>query len=335
MEGTRKCVGPDTDADESPGDTLLLEPEDIFGPQLLALTRGAIERISDNLNRNAPGIAGEITSWMACLSRTRNPEDYFREARAYILLVPWWAEKSIRGVPDFTFQSDLIYSTLNAYYFIRLIDDLMDGHPGTELRMLPVLGFFHSQFQAVHARYFPPGSPFWDFFHATWTAMAQAAMRDAGMAEISAVDFTHVATAKSAGVKIPIAAVLLQCGREDLLQPWCEFYDGLAAWNRMVDDVFDSLEDAHNGRVTYLLSEAKRRKRSKESVTAWLIREGFAWGCEQAESHSERLSRLAEALGSSDVRKYIEHRRNRIASRWEHMRPGLAELAQLAAVLEE
>jgi hypothetical protein len=313
---------------------LHLEPEDIFEPQLLVLTRRAIERLSRNLTCVAPEIAAEVKLWITSLSSTENPEDYFRDARAYILLVPWWAERSARGAPDLIFQSDLIYSSVNAYYFVRLIDDLMDGHAGTDLRMLPVLGFFHSQFQAVHASYFPPESAFWDFFHSTWGAMAQAAMIDASMPEISADDFARFAVVKSAGVKIPIAAVFFHYGREDLLPPWCEFYDGLARWNRMVDDVFDSLLDAQKGTVTYFLTEGKRRKRANESVSAWIIREGFAWACEEAESYAPWLSRIAQALGSSDLIRYVEHRRAEISSCFERMRPGLLELARLAAALE-
>ncbi len=309
------------------------EPDD-DPTQLLGLTRCAMVRLSANLTRDAPQIAGEVIRWTAGLSRTGRPEDYFRNGRAEIFLLPWWAEKSLRYVPDLRFQSDLIYSSVNAYYFVRFIDNMMDGHGEAELRMLPILGFFHSQFQAVYSGYFPPDSAFWEFFHSTWTAMAEAAVTDANMTEIAAADFVHVAAAKSAGLKIPIGAVLFRHGRTDLLPRWCEFYDALACWNRMVDDVFDSLVDAQKGTMTYFLSKAKRRKAAGESVSAWIVKGGFALGYEQAERLLPRVRETARGLGSSELVQYVEHRRAEVALCWERMRPSLAALAQLASVLE-
>lgn len=310
------------------------DPEDCLEPQLPALRRHALERLSANLIRNGPQIFDVVTRWTASLSPTGVAEDYFRKSRAHFLLFPWWAEKSIRGAPDLKFQSDLIYSSVNGYYFVRLIDNVMDGHGKSELRMLPILGFFHSQFQAVYSDYFQPDSAFWEFFHSTWTAMAQATVLDANMADISATEFVGVAAMKSAGAKIPIAAVFFRYGRPDLLPQWCEFYDALSCWSRMVDDVFDSFSDAQKGTMTYFLSDAKRRKRAGESVAAWIAKGGLASGYLEADSLLQHVRELAHGLGSSELIKYLEYCQADLASCWERMGPGLAALARLASMFE-
>jgi hypothetical protein len=294
-----------------------------------------MQRLSANLIRNAPHISNIVTRWTAGLSATGVAEDYFRKSRAHILLLPWWAEKSLCGAPDVKFQSDLIYSSVNGYYFVRLIDNVMDGHGKSELRMLPLLGFFHSQFQAVYSDYFQPDSAFWECFHSTWTAMAQAAILDANMTEISATEFVRVAAAKSMGAKIPIAAVFFRHNRPDLLPQWFEFYDALSRWNQMVDDVFDSLIDRQTGTMTYFLSDAKRQKREGESVSAWIVRGGFASGYREADSLLARVRELAQELGSSELIRYLEYRHAELASCRERMGPGLAALARLATVMEK
>jgi hypothetical protein len=321
-------------ADESRKGDTGRDPEDSLEPQLPGLRRQAVQRLSANLIRNAPQISDAVTRWAANLSPTGVAEDYFRKSRAHLLLLPWWAEKSIRGAPDLRFQSDLIYSSVNGYYFVRLIDNVMDGHGKSELRMLPILGFFHSQFQSVYGDYFKPDSAFWEFFHSTWTAMAQAAMLDANMTEISTAEFVRVAAVKSAGAKIPVAAVLFRHRRQDLLPQWCEFYDALLCWSRMVDDVFDSLFDAQKGTMTHFLSDAKRRKRSGESVASWIVKGGLASGYKKADSLLQRVRDLAHGLGSSELVKYLECRQEELASCWKRMEPGLAALARLANVLE-
>lgn len=321
-------------ADKKPKVGPAPDPEDGLEPQLHGLTRHAMQCLSANLIRYAPQIHDDVTRWTAGLSPTGAAEDYFGKSRAHILLLPWWAEKSIRGEPDFKFQSDLIYSSVNGYYFVRLIDNVMDGHGKSELRMLPILGFFHGQFQAVYSSYFQPDSAFWEFFHSTWTAMAQAAMLDANMTEISRTEFAHVAAMKSAGAKIPIAAVFFRYGRQDLLPQWCELHDALSRWNRMVDDVVDALTDAQNGTMTYFLSNARRRKRAGESVSAWIVKDGFASGYKEADVLLQQVRELAHGLASGELIKFLEYRQAELARCWERAKPGLAALARLASVLE-
>ena len=53
-------------------------------------------------------------------------------------------------------------------YFIRLLDNVMDGHATVERELLPASAFFHSEFEGVYRALFAPASPFWPDYHDAW-----------------------------------------------------------------------------------------------------------------------------------------------------------------------
>ena len=56
------------------------------------------------------------------------PEAYFLHPEAFpMVLLPWWLESTIHEPPARGFQRDIVYSSVSGYYFVRMIDDLMDG----------------------------------------------------------------------------------------------------------------------------------------------------------------------------------------------------------------
>ena len=315
-------------------------PGAVFDPQLRKLLSRAVARAGSEMARDAPDMAAEVCLWMKALAGTGPAEEYFQEGRATIFLLPWFLEKSLRPAPDPEFQSGLVYSSVNAYYYVRLIDNLQDGQYGKdrqdvpELRLLPALGFFHAQFQSPYQRYFPSDSPFWKFFHSTWVSMAEATFKDATTPNFSAAEFTAFAARKSAGVKIPLAAVCFRYDRTDLLDRWCSFYDRLACWNQMLNDLLGWQKDSSGGISTFLLSEARRSKRSRESETGWMVRRGFAWACGLLRSWMQELQTLASALHSSDLEAYLRYREREITNWQKTLSPDLVRLARLANLLE-
>ena len=287
--------------------------------------------------RHAPDMGAEVCPWMQALAGTGRMEEYFQEGRATIFLLPWFLEKSLRPVPDPEFQSGLVYSSVNAYYFVRLIDNLQDGkgrQDGPELRLLPALGFFHAQFQSPYQRYFPSDNPFWKFFHSTWLSMAEATFKDTTTTNFSEAEFTAFAARKRAGVKIPLAAVCFRYQRADLLRRWCSFYDRLACWNQMLNDLLGWQKDRDGGVNTYLLSEARRSKRAGESVTSWMVRQGFQWAGGLLRCWMRELQGLAPALHSRELEAYLQHRAREIADWEKTLSPDLARLEKLASLLE-
>jgi hypothetical protein len=309
-------------------------PDQSFDPELEPLVRRAIGRLCDSLSRDAPWLGAEAISWMKNLSRSGRAEDYFLENRALLLLLPDELVKRICAVSDDGFRSDLVYSTINGYYFVRLIDNVMDAPNAAESRLLPLLGFFHSQFQTAYSPHFPPESGFWGFFQATVARMAEATTQAAGMTEFTAEDFTRISSAKFGGGKIPLAAACFRYNRPDLLGPWCAFYDVFAAWSQTVDDLLDWTGDAVAGTATYFLSEANRRKRHDESAAAWILREGLAWGYAESEMRMRQLHDMAKELRSQPLTRYLAYRQRQLASLWRELQPQLDSLSRLALVLE-
>jgi hypothetical protein len=305
-----------------------------FDSEVLEFAGRSIVRMRERLARFAPGLATEVDTWTKGLSRTGEARDYFSGGRSILLLLPLFLREACEQAPDVAFEFDLAYSTVCAYYFVRLIDDVVDGDPAARPLLLPLLGFFHAEFQSIYARYFRPESTFWERFQCTWFKMAEATVEQTRLPDLSSDDFIRLSAAKSGGVKIPLAAVCEFYRRPDLIQSWFDFFDAFAAWSQMQDDVFDWSRDYAQGSTTYFLSEARRRKQFDESVCLWILREGIEWGYAQAVSQMRALRSVAAELGSDNLVRFIDYRQMHAAQVWKALCPQLPALARLARVLE-
>jgi hypothetical protein len=293
----------------------------------------AISRLP-HICRDAPAANAALLAWASRLSPTGRPRDYFDGGRAVMLVLPWWLEKRIRPTPDIAFQERLVESTVCAYYFVRLIDNVMDENGAQERRLLPVLGLLHSNFVREYTRLFPSDAPFWDHFNRYWAATAEAAIRDKILPRLSLDDFFNVAARKTSGIKIPLAAVCCRYDRTDLLEPWCDFHDRFACWLQMADDTFDWVHDLRNGDVTFFLSEAHRQKRNGESVSGWVIRRGFAWAINWLEEAMRDLYQHARRLESPELIRFLTYRDAEIRERWLDLSSKLKDVAMLVDVFE-
>lgn len=276
--------------------------------QLRELVNAACARIHAEFVRRAPFLGEQVRSWMANLSPTGKAPEYFLRPHSFPLLnLPWWAAKSFADEPDCEFLADVVYSTINGYYYIRLLDNLMDGHDTVELNILPATAFFHTEFQAVYQRYFDATHPFWEVFRTAWFSASEAVTRELKLDHIRQEDFERVTVAKLAGAKIPVAAVGFHYGAGERLRCWEEFTLALSRWSQMEDDLFDWHNDLRHGKTSYFLTEASRHK-GFESVEAWVICEGFQQGMEALRKDLSVLRRLAPSLHSLDVVRYLDSR---------------------------
>lgn len=270
----------------------------------------ACARIQPTLSRRAPFLGKEVCRWMSQLSPTGKPSDYFLQARAFPLLrLPWWAARSCAVAPDPDFLVDVLYSTMNGYYYIRLIDNLMDGHATCELKLLPATAFFHTEFQAIYQRYFGAGHPFWELFRSAWFAGNEAVTREMNLDHIEREDFETVTVGKLAAAVIPIAAVLFRCERSERLPHWERFTRGLARWSQMEDDLFDWHRDLSHNKVSYFLTQVERQ-RGSDSPTNWIIREGFQRGLEALRSELHALRELTANLNCPEIVVYLDARQS-------------------------
>jgi hypothetical protein len=302
----------------------------MYDPQLSRIIAKAISRLHTEMTQVAPFMAQHVSQWMENLSGTAQPEDYFKHPLAFpSLLLPWWVEKTFRQSPDLSLQSDLAYSTINGYYYIRLIDNIMDGHATVELKLLPALGFFHTQFQAAYQPYFKHDHPFWDFFTTVWFHSGEAAIKDASLTDIDEAQFEQVAAQKVCAAKIPLAAVCYRHERRDLIEPWARFVDLFGYWHQLFNDLFDWHKDYTRQTQTYFLSEAGRQRHVGEPVAGWVAREGFEWAIEKLQTRMSTLKRLAGDLQSPDLTAYLDTREAMLLKQKGEVAEGLQSIAKL------
>jgi hypothetical protein len=275
-----------------------------------------------------------VNDWIGrqCVGETA--EGCFQDQRAYFLLIPWFIELRVRGDVDLEFQRALVYSSVNGYYYARLLDDIGDGHSPASAPLLPLSAFFHFNFQSAYFPWFEASSPFWGFFERTWIGMADATAAGFSQDNYSESDFSAVTVQKVAAVYIPAAAV---CYRYDecALAPWLEFYSRFTHFQEMLDDFCDWQQDLAAGRPSYLLCEAARRKRSRECVASYMVCEGLPWGYAKLRMFHDMARAAAVSLNSPPLNAYLDHRLEQFEDFWRSIRDGLGPLSRLASVLEE
>ncbi|MGD8496569.1 MAG: class 1 isoprenoid biosynthesis enzyme [Gemmatimonadales bacterium] len=303
---------------------------------LLALMAGVSDRLAAELGSRAPRLGEIVRHWTTGLSPGDRPEEYFTYPSAYpIFLLPWWLERSLAPPDDPGFMADIVESTMCGYYHIRLLDDLMDGEATGEIGLLPAAGIFHERFQSSYQAHFPAEHPFWEIFRDEWFACAEATVLDHRLTEIDLPTFVDVSARKMRAALIPVAAVCLHHGRAALVDRWRPYCDLLARCVQMTDDVFDWHLDLRraNG-TTYFLSEARRRKRTTESISAWVLREGWEWGVSRTRDWLCELRGLASQLDCPPAALHVERRLATLDERHAALAPGHAALAQIADGLE-
>src|SRR5262249_26922130 len=177
---------------------------------------------------------------------------------------------------------------------------------------------------------FDPGSPFWaEVFERNWIGMADATTRGFSMSDYEEDDFSAVTGEKGGGGYISAAAVCYPHFEERVLGPWLEFLFRFTHFQEMLDDFCDWHEDLAAGRSSYLLCEAARRKEANESVEAYLMREGLAWGYSKLMTFHERASAAAACLDSPPLEAYLRHRLEQAASYWNPIQEAMAPLSHL------
>ena len=312
-----------------------MKGEALYPADLSALITRAYARMRRHLRAGAPTLAGHAEAWMRSLaSDGAEPSTYFTHPKAFpMLLLPWWLEESIAGAHDLAFHGDVVYSTLNGYYFVRMIDDLMDRErePGSEV--LPALIAFHTEFQRAYHRWFPANHPFWESFVAASLAAAETASKDAGLTEIDRAQFVATSARKTAGARIPIAAVCHRSQRPDLLGPWFALVDLLGRWHQLLNDIEGWSRDLDHERQTWFLSEGARRKDPEASISEWVVADGLAWGFGELDRWMRELLDAAGELDCPPLLAYLELRQNEFVNMRERLMPGLAALKDLAAAL--
>ncbi len=268
----------------------------------------AAKRAVSEISAKSTILGDRVLRWMGTRFDVAQPADYFTQLQSLPLLaLPWWLEESFRGSADADFQLDLIYATVNFYYFTRMLDDLMDGHP-IEASALPAMHSFHLRFTRTYYRHFPFDSPFWPHFERLLGVTAETAAAEATLREMTADDFLNIGARKTAAALIPVAAVCVRYGRLDLLDAWEEMFTLFGRWHQMRDDLLDWSEDWEAGSPSCLVSEAKRRRGEGESVPVWMGREGLGWVKSIMSAWMQEAIEAASRLNSWKLVDYLKQR---------------------------
>lgn len=294
-----------------------------------------MQRVQATLQAATPQMAQPVTDWMRALAGGHAPEAYFTHDLAFpTLLLPWWLEQSLGREPATAFQADIAYSSINGYYFIRMIDNVMDGEATVETKLLPALAFFHTEFQTPYQKHFAPEHPFWALYRTVWFGTAEAAIHDARLDDITLEMFIQASAQKVRAALIPVAAVCHHYGRADLTGVWSEFVLRMGKWHQMFNDIFDWYKDSSTGNMTYFLSEAQRRKRNTEAPMDWIVRTGFQAGCDTLRTWMCDAQALAAQLNCPPLAHYLVERSALFEHRADAALSGLGALAKLAAVFK-
>jgi hypothetical protein len=317
------------------GDDALPQPDTrLYDPLLRNFIRSGCARIHRELSRSAPILGEQVSRWMKSLSATGDAHDYFVQPRMFpMLLLPWWMVESGGRKLDRGFQSDVAYSTLNGYYYIRMLDNLMDGHGSVELALLPAAAFFHSEFLLTYQKYFEANHPFWPVFRSAWFSSSEAIAREARVECFDEAAFQRISVHKLSAARIPLAATSHFYHDTESMKPWSEFTTALARWSQMLDDLFDWHRDLQNKKDSYVLSQARSHKREGETVESWIAREGFDWGMSVLSKWLPELRRLAHPLRSAALNRYLDLREKMLEGDNAKLGAGLKTLVEISAVL--
>lgn len=303
----------------------------MHAPEFKKLMELGLGRLLERMNKDMPLIAPHVNQWVKGLAGSEEPANYFLHPVAFpLMLLPWWLERQFRGTCDPAFQVDLIVSNASLYYYIRLVDNVMDGHATVEPKLLPTAGYFVNQFQTIYHPYFEIGHPFWNYFGRTWSAFCDVTAADGQLTDVDKVTFNSLIGRKVSAAKISVAAVCHRYDRLEFIPQWEEWIDTFGCWHLFREDLFDWQQDIKLGGVTYFLSEAKRRKAADEPVVSWMAREGLDWGVEQLSAKMEDLREMT--FVSDEVLSYLDFREQEVFERCEILRPALNSIRLMAEV---
>lgn len=235
-----------------------------------------------------------------------------------VFLFPLWVERSLSQTQDMAFQYELAYASIALYFYVRILDDAMDGHVESG-PLLPLLTFLYAHSNRALQNLFPHGDPFWAYFYRLIDLSTEAMVADFSAANLTSEDFLQLAAQKSYCVLIPMAAVLCKYKRYDQFERWSELWHAFSAWNQMRDDVRDWYLDRKNSLCTYVLSEAQRLKRKDESVEQWMVREGYRWSLGVLNQFAKRARELAAELNVPEMEEELEARYDQLSQHLGHL----------------
>ncbi len=301
--------------------------------RLAEFLTSAVNNLTQHLTERSPFLAEKLHDWTGVLSGKMPREYYFMHPEAFpMMLFPLWLDASLDQDIDWEFHQDVVYSSVNAYYFFRMIDNVMDLKNPREIKLLPLLSFLHTECLQAYFRYFDYQHPFWLMFNKIWTECAESTVADAESPEFDLGLFQETAAKKVHASKIPMAAVCLRRGLRDIPGEWKRLHDLMSRWHQMFNDTFDWQRDLESHARTFFLSEAHRRVGNGEPVFRWVAREGLAWAMDLESQWMQEMNEIARRIESSELLTYLNKRDRDLTQKARSAHEGFQALEKLFAL---
>ena len=196
----------------------------------------------------------------------------------YWILLPFWlVERFTRNNAhrfSARFMNDIIWAQYCLFVFIRMQDDLFDGHTHS-LPLLYAADGFLLEAERIFLKYFPKNSPFWEIYissiEGTIFAVASADDLESGSRRSNKKLLSHYGDT-AAICNIAAAAVCLKAGKKYSIPRIASFSNEMMKAGAIVDDLRDMQEDMQRGRFNSAVSYFLPRYRMKASLMKKNIR---------------------------------------------------------------
>ena len=182
------------------------------------------------------------------------------------MLLPRWLALDWRSELEFPrvrrgFLPDILWAQFCLFAFVKLHDDVFDGHVRTPGLIFAGDAFLLEARRSI-ARHFDETSPLWRFHDSavrttlrTITAVDEAQQR----AEARYPTIARLYTEGYAMCKVATYAVCLAAGKAATFRRCSEYLDGFAIAGQVLDDLEDMESDLARGRVNFAAATFARR----------------------------------------------------------------------------
>jgi hypothetical protein len=274
-------------------------------------------RLPEQLQRRVrrwPPLARAAVSRYLSPGRGRRSAERQDADPIWLLLPAWLAARAPRS-PGGSFLSDVRWGQYCLFLFVRIHDDVFDGHHA-DPALIYVADLLLVESEEAFARHFSTG-PFWPFYRRSLATTLAAILERDGFERRPrglGADDRGVHARVSSLFKVGAAAVCFKTRRPGDLQSTARYLDHLAIAGQMLDDLRDLQADLDRGRVNSVAGALARGRRGLDDVVADMrrhLRSAIAaiapLRMPAAERHAAQLLRGVEILGAGlhriDVRR--------------------------------
>lgn len=272
---------------------------------IASIAAAAVTKLEQDIQSSLPSIWPLLVQW-------RDPRSFATgglDPRSFpAITMPFWVSADLlREDPQFSI--DLSCSTMHGYLFLRLVDDATDGDGDYRVRkLLPISGYLASRFQEAYQTYFPASHSFWEYFRLGVAEQADSSAADAMISKVDEDWFLRVSSRKTSVSKIPVAAAALRLGKESDIALWYQLIDKLGRLQQFSNDFFGCHHDLEHQIETLVLSTYYRERSGSQTLSEWLVEEGFSWGVDMLRHQLADLTPDAARLKSRAALAWLRAR---------------------------